>query len=90
MGLLNRAVDVSLIVDGVVMDGVDSVAELAFRCVATDKDDRPDSREIVAELKRIRSRIRGGCGVLSASSSSNAAVVPDPIKSLASNTGPSN
>ncbi|KAK6931167.1 hypothetical protein RJ641_002960 [Dillenia turbinata] len=80
MGLLNRAVDISLIVDGVAMDGVDSMAELAFRCVAAEKDDRPDSREIVDELKHIRSRIRGGCGVVRASSSSNAAIVPDPIK----------
>ncbi|KAE9459011.1 hypothetical protein C3L33_09076, partial [Rhododendron williamsianum] len=34
--------------------GVEAVAELAFRCVAADKDDRPDAREVVAELRRIR------------------------------------
>nr|KYP65954.1 putative serine/threonine-protein kinase At1g18390 family [Cajanus cajan] len=39
-------------------DGVSSVAELAFRCVAADKDDRPDSREVVEELKRVRSRTK--------------------------------
>lgn len=37
-----------------VMRGVEAVAELAFRCVAVDKDDRPDAREVVAELRRIR------------------------------------
>ncbi|XP_027913137.1 LEAF RUST 10 DISEASE-RESISTANCE LOCUS RECEPTOR-LIKE PROTEIN KINASE-like 1.5 [Vigna unguiculata] len=37
-------------------DGVSAVAELAFRCVAADKDDRPDSREVVEELRRVRSR----------------------------------
>ncbi|XP_047161797.1 LEAF RUST 10 DISEASE-RESISTANCE LOCUS RECEPTOR-LIKE PROTEIN KINASE-like 1.5 [Vigna umbellata] len=37
-------------------DGVAAVAELAFRCVAADKDDRPDSREVVEELRRVRSR----------------------------------
>ncbi|XXG56296.1 hypothetical protein AAC387_Pa03g3750 [Persea americana] len=41
------------------MGTVDAVAELAFRCVAVDKDDRPDAREVVAELRRIRSRLRG-------------------------------
>ncbi|CAM0876941.1 unnamed protein product [Alopecurus aequalis] len=37
-----------------VMPTVEAVAELAFRCVAPDKDDRPDSREVVAELRRIQ------------------------------------
>lgn len=59
MGLLHQVVDPLLLVDdGEAMDGVDAVAELAFRCVAADKDDRPDSREVVAELKRIRSCTR--------------------------------
>lgn len=67
MGLLHQVVDPVLIVDGHVADGVDVAAELAFRCVAADKDDRPDAREVVEELKRIRSRTRG----ISRASSSN-------------------
>ncbi|KAE8716503.1 Tetratricopeptide repeat (TPR)-like superfamily protein isoform 1 [Hibiscus syriacus] len=58
MGLLHQVVDHALSLDGKPADGVDAVAELAFRCVATDKDDRPDAREIVGELKRIKSRTR--------------------------------
>lgn len=60
MGLLHQVVDPVLRLDhqhdGCVMVGVDAVAELAFRCVAADKDDRPDAKEVVEELKRIRSR----------------------------------
>lgn len=67
MGLLHQVVDPVLIVDGNVIDGVDVAAELAFRCVAADKDDRPDAREVVEELKRMRSRTRG----MSRASSSN-------------------
>lgn len=37
-----------------VMPTVEAVAELAFRCVAPDKDDRPDAREVLAELRRIQ------------------------------------
>ncbi|XWS68889.1 hypothetical protein CRYUN_Cryun04dG0132500 [Craigia yunnanensis] len=58
MGLLHQVVDPVLVLDGEAMDGVDAVAELAFRCVAADKDDRPDASEIVRELKRIKSRTR--------------------------------
>lgn len=63
MGLLHQVVDPVLRLDhhhhdGAVMDGVDAVAELAFRCVAVDKDDRPDAKEVVEELKRIRSCTR--------------------------------
>ncbi|KAF3522293.1 hypothetical protein F2Q69_00050634, partial [Brassica cretica] len=54
MGLLDQVVD-PLIASGD-DGGVASVAELAFRCVAVDKDDRPDAKEIVGELRRIRSR----------------------------------
>lgn len=67
MGLLHQVVDPVLIVNGNVADGVDVAAELAFRCVAAEKDDRPDAREVVEELKRIRSRTRG----ISRASSSN-------------------
>ncbi|KAL3501313.1 hypothetical protein ACH5RR_035762 [Cinchona calisaya] len=79
MGLLHQVVDPILVVDGEAVEGVDAVAELAFRCVATDKDDRPDAKEVVAELKRIRGRNRlvgGGAGVLRSSNSSNV-VVPE-------------
>ncbi|KAH8495220.1 hypothetical protein Peur_056008 [Populus x canadensis] len=59
MGLLRQVVDPVLGVDEETMNGIESVAELAFRCVAADKDDRPDSREVVEELSRIRSRTIG-------------------------------
>ncbi|XP_049365921.1 LEAF RUST 10 DISEASE-RESISTANCE LOCUS RECEPTOR-LIKE PROTEIN KINASE-like 1.5 [Solanum verrucosum] len=80
MGLLQQVVDPFLVVDGEAMEGVGAVAELAFRCVAADKDDRPDSRDVVAELRRIRGRTRGvgSGGILRTSNSSNM-VVPDGI-----------
>ncbi|KAI9111604.1 hypothetical protein K1719_017294 [Acacia pycnantha] len=55
MGQLNQVVDPVLAKEEV-MDAVAAVAELAFRCVAADKDDRPDSKEVVEELKRIRAQ----------------------------------
>ncbi|KAK4376751.1 hypothetical protein RND71_003047 [Anisodus tanguticus] len=79
MGLLQQVVDPVLVVDGEAMEGVGAVAELAFRCVAADKDDRPDSRDVVVELRRIRGKARGvGSGILRTSNSSNM-VVPDGI-----------
>ncbi|KAL0538940.1 hypothetical protein IC582_023110 [Cucumis melo] len=60
MGQLHQVVDSVLGVDGEVIDGVEAMAELAFRCVAADKDDRPDAKEIVEELRRIRNCTRGG------------------------------
>ncbi|XP_044488691.1 LEAF RUST 10 DISEASE-RESISTANCE LOCUS RECEPTOR-LIKE PROTEIN KINASE-like 1.5 [Mangifera indica] len=62
LGMLHQVVDPVLVDDGEAMDGVDAVAELAFRCVAADKDDRPDAREIVEELKRIRNIRTRECG----------------------------
>ncbi|XP_044493505.1 LEAF RUST 10 DISEASE-RESISTANCE LOCUS RECEPTOR-LIKE PROTEIN KINASE-like 1.5 [Mangifera indica] len=53
LGMLHQVVDPALVDDEEAVDGVDAVAELAFRCVAADKDDRPDAKEIVEELKRI-------------------------------------
>ncbi|KAL8518832.1 hypothetical protein ACS0TY_009981 [Phlomoides rotata] len=79
MGLLHQVVDPVLVVDGEAMEGVTAVAELAFRCVAADKDDRPDAREVAAELRRIKGRGRGG--VLRGSNSSNV-VVPDGMGGL--------
>lgn len=73
MGLLHQVVDPHLVVDREAMDGVGAAAELAFRCVAAEKDDRPDAREVVEELKRIRSCIRG----IVRSGNSAIAVVPD-------------
>lgn len=76
MGLLGEVIDPRLAaVDG---GGVAAVAELSFRCVAADKDDRPDAREVVAELRRIKGRTRGGAAVgpMRASNPSNV-VVPD-------------
>lgn len=59
MGLLDQVVD-PLIASDDDEGGVAAVAELAFRCVAVDKDDRPDAKEIVGELRRIKSRTRVG------------------------------
>ncbi|XP_071707422.1 LEAF RUST 10 DISEASE-RESISTANCEUS RECEPTOR-LIKE PROTEIN KINASE-like 1.5 [Rutidosis leptorrhynchoides] len=57
MGCLVDVIDPRLAaVDG---GGVAAMAELSFRCVAADKDDRPDAREVVAELRRIKGRTRG-------------------------------
>ncbi|CAN0925796.1 LEAF RUST 10 DISEASE-RESISTANCE LOCUS RECEPTOR-LIKE PROTEIN KINASE-like 1.5 [Linum grandiflorum] len=56
MGMLHQVVDPVLKKEEGAMEGVDAVAELAFQCVAADKDDRPDAREAAEELKRIRSR----------------------------------
>ncbi|CAN8275745.1 unnamed protein product [Cochlearia groenlandica] len=56
MGLLDQVVD-PLLGDDVAVD-VAAVSELAFRCVAVDKDDRPDAKEIVGELRRIMSHTR--------------------------------
>lgn len=44
--------------EDIYMASIEAVAELAFRCVAGEKDDRPDAREIVDQLTRIRSRIQ--------------------------------
>lgn len=62
MGMLRQVVDPVLAADPEAMEGVNAVAELAFRCVAADKDDRPDAREVVEELRRIRDGTRAGCG----------------------------
>lgn len=55
VGELREVVDPPVLGEGPgVMASVEAVAELAFRCVAPDKDDRPDAREVLAELKRIQ------------------------------------
>ncbi|XP_040378300.1 LEAF RUST 10 DISEASE-RESISTANCE LOCUS RECEPTOR-LIKE PROTEIN KINASE-like 1.5 [Oryza brachyantha] len=55
VGELREVVDQPVLAEGAgVMASVEAVAELAFRCVAPDKDDRPDAREALAELKRIQ------------------------------------
>lgn len=74
MGLLKEVVDPVL---AEAMEGVEAVAELAFRCVALDKDDRPDAREVVAELRSIRGRARGGVGFVMRASNSGNVVVPE-------------
>ncbi|KAL1550965.1 non-specific serine/threonine protein kinase [Salvia divinorum] len=78
MGLLHQVVDPVLVVDGEAMEGAAAVAELAFRCVAADKDDRPDAREVAMELRRIKGRGKSSGGMLRSSNSSNV-VVPDVI-----------
>ncbi|KAJ1293159.1 hypothetical protein BS78_01G046800 [Paspalum vaginatum] len=55
VGELREVVDPPVLGEGPgVMASVEAVAELAFRCVAPDKDDRPDAREVLAELSRIQ------------------------------------
>ncbi|KAK3149035.1 hypothetical protein QOZ80_3AG0212070 [Eleusine coracana subsp. coracana] len=55
VGELREVVDPPVLGEGPgVMASVEAVAELAFRCVAPDKDDRPDAREVLAELRRIQ------------------------------------
>ncbi|KAF9605256.1 hypothetical protein IFM89_015148 [Coptis chinensis] len=61
-GCLHQVVDPVLIIEGEAMGTIHSMAELAFRCVAADKDDRPDAKEVVVELKRIKNRIKGHRG----------------------------
>ncbi|XP_030445407.2 LEAF RUST 10 DISEASE-RESISTANCE LOCUS RECEPTOR-LIKE PROTEIN KINASE-like 1.5 [Syzygium oleosum] len=69
-GMLHQVVDPAMAVGGggegeaaAMEEGVSAVAELAFRCVAADKDDRPDAREVAEELRRIRGRARAGAPV---------------------------
>ncbi|KAG9131424.1 hypothetical protein Leryth_021098 [Lithospermum erythrorhizon] len=81
LGLLHQVLDPVLVVSGEAMEDIGSVAELAFRCVATDKDDRPDAREVVVELRRIKGcgrGVGGGAMMLRMSNSSNV-VVPDDV-----------
>ncbi|KAJ4961734.1 hypothetical protein NE237_021644 [Protea cynaroides] len=60
VGSLHQVVDPFLFLEGDAthLGTIDAMAELAFRCVAADKDDRPDAKELVSELKRIRNRTR--------------------------------
>ncbi|XP_062212720.1 LEAF RUST 10 DISEASE-RESISTANCE LOCUS RECEPTOR-LIKE PROTEIN KINASE-like 1.5 [Phragmites australis] len=58
VGELREVVDPPVLGEGPgVMASVEAVAELAFRCVAPDKDDRPDSREVLVELSRIQTML---------------------------------
>nr|CAB3497826.1 unnamed protein product [Digitaria exilis] len=58
VGELREVVDPPVLGEGAgVMASVEAVAELAFRCVAPDKDDRPDAREVLAELRRIQTML---------------------------------
>ncbi|KAF3330235.1 Wall-associated receptor kinase-like 21 [Carex littledalei] len=58
-GQLREVVDPVLVPENV-MASVEAVAELAFRCVAGDKDDRPNAREVVEELGRIKGKLCEG------------------------------
>ncbi|OEL22788.1 LEAF RUST 10 DISEASE-RESISTANCE LOCUS RECEPTOR-LIKE PROTEIN KINASE-like 1.5 [Dichanthelium oligosanthes] len=58
VGELREVVDPPVLGEGPdVMASVEAVAELTFRCVAPDKDDRPDAREVLAELRRIQTML---------------------------------
>lgn len=75
MGLLREVVDPVLVVEGeTTLSSIEAAAELAFQCLAADQDDRPDSREVVAELRRIRSRMPRG---LVRSATSSSVTIPD-------------
>ncbi|GAB2280349.1 hypothetical protein Dimus_014986 [Dionaea muscipula] len=61
-GQLGEVVDPAIWDERVVAaveESIGAVAEVAFRCVAAEKDDRPDAREVAAELRRILGSIRG-------------------------------
>nr|CAD1818354.1 unnamed protein product [Ananas comosus var. bracteatus] len=65
VGELRQVVDPALVGNGrseaeeqAVMRSIEAAAELAFRCVAADKDDRPDARELVEELRRIHGKLQ--------------------------------
>ncbi|KAG8061384.1 hypothetical protein GUJ93_ZPchr0003g17141 [Zizania palustris] len=61
VGELREVVDQPVLGEGPgVMASVEAVAELAFRCVVPDKDDRPDARETLAELVRIEGMLPEG------------------------------
>ena len=51
-------VDPVLVRQGEATGTIEAVAELAFRCVAGDKDDRPNARELLEELRKIRGQIQ--------------------------------
>ncbi|KAJ3705517.1 hypothetical protein LUZ61_009222 [Rhynchospora tenuis] len=59
-GQLREVVDPVLGQEEDVMISIEAVAELAFRCVAGDKDDRPNAREVVEELRRIKGKLSDG------------------------------
>uniref|UniRef100_A0A0D9W094 Protein kinase domain-containing protein n=1 Tax=Leersia perrieri TaxID=77586 RepID=A0A0D9W094_9ORYZ len=64
IGELREVVDEPVLGEGAgVMASVEAVAELAFRCVAPDKDDRPDAREVLAELRRIQGMLPDVAGI---------------------------
>ncbi|KAH9327132.1 hypothetical protein KI387_007310, partial [Taxus chinensis] len=62
-GVLEELVDPNLEIDvkPVVKDMVCRVAELAFRCLAAEKDDRPNMMEVAAQLQEIKQFGYGGC-----------------------------
>ena len=55
-GALHELVDLQLEIEvnQEVKVMVSAVAELAFRCLASERDDRPDMEEVVAQLEEIR------------------------------------
>ncbi|KAJ0982809.1 hypothetical protein J5N97_011064 [Dioscorea zingiberensis] len=59
VGRLHQVVDPVLVKQGeaLSMVSIEAMAELAFRCIAGDQDDRPDAREVLEELKRIRNQL---------------------------------
>ncbi|WCJ21771.1 Protein kinase superfamily protein [Euphorbia peplus] len=59
MGQVHQVLDTVWTVDKEGSESVYALSELAFRCVAADKDDRPDAREVVEELRGIGRRTRG-------------------------------
>lgn len=62
VGALHEVLDPVLMGQGEGTGTIEAVAELAFRCVAGEKDDRPNARELVEELKRIRGQVQDVAG----------------------------
>lgn len=57
--LLPSFIDVRLGMDQETIESIQSVAELAHRCVALKGSDRPSMQEVVIELRQIQSRNLG-------------------------------
>lgn len=62
-GALHELVDPNLEIDSNphVKAMVTGVAELAFRCLAYEKDDRPNMMEVAAQLQQLKQVEHGGC-----------------------------
>ncbi|KAH9329162.1 hypothetical protein KI387_001270 [Taxus chinensis] len=83
-GVLEELVDPNLEIDvkHVVKEMVYKVAKLAFRCLAAEKDDRPNMMEVSAQLQEIKQFRYGGCAEKGLNSYNSFDVVQENRKSL--------